>query len=116
MMRLRSPALLRDLLWLSQTGTGGLSCCRRLALRWLHPAWPGVAGGRLPLRLMAGAAAAASRSLCTSSEGILEQTGKGPPAQQPPAPTTSAEMPASAPGQNSHNAAASKEAGGLGEK
>ncbi|XP_058044520.1 glutaminase kidney isoform, mitochondrial isoform X3 [Ahaetulla prasina] len=118
MMRLRSPALLRDLLWLSQTGTGGaLSCCRRSALRWLHPAWPGVAGGRSPLRLMPGAAAsAASRALCTSSEGILEQTGKGPPAQQPPAPTTSAaEMPASAPGQNSHNAAASKEAGVLGE-
>ncbi|XP_013916391.1 PREDICTED: glutaminase kidney isoform, mitochondrial isoform X1 [Thamnophis sirtalis] len=118
MMRLRSPALLRDLLWLSQAGTGGLSCCRRSALRWLHPAWPGVAAGRLPLRLMPGAAAAAavaSRSLCTSSEGILEQTGKGPPAQQPPAPTASALMPVSAPGQNSHNAAASKEAGVLGE-
>ncbi|XP_034285473.1 glutaminase kidney isoform, mitochondrial isoform X1 [Pantherophis guttatus] len=116
MMRLRSPALLRDLLWLSQTGTGALSCCHRSALRWLHPAWAGVAGGRLPLRLMPGAAAtAATRSLCTSSEGILQQTGKGPPAQQPPAPTTSAEMPASPPGQNSHNAAASKEAGVLGE-
>ncbi|KAJ6665223.1 hypothetical protein lerEdw1_004272 [Lerista edwardsae] len=80
MMRLRSPALLRDLLRLSQTGamtaggSGLFVCCRRPALRRLHLALPAVAGRPPPLRLLPGA-----RSLCTRSEGILEEPGKGPP-------------------------------------
>ncbi|XP_044283075.1 glutaminase kidney isoform, mitochondrial isoform X2 [Varanus komodoensis] len=114
MMRLRSSALLRDLLRLSHTGGisgggGGFGCCRRLALRWLHPALPTVAGGRPPIRLPP----CGGRSLCTRSEGILEEPGKGPPQQKQAAP--SAEAPSSAAGDDGPGAGPGKEAGGSGE-
>lgn len=120
MMRLRSPALLRDLLRLSQTGAmtaggGGLFvCCRRPALRRLHLALPAVAGRPPPLRLLPGA-----RSLCTRSEGILEEPGKGPPQQQQKPtqpPSAEVEAPPSASSNNSHSTSPDKEAGGVAEK
>ncbi|XP_061464184.1 glutaminase kidney isoform, mitochondrial isoform X2 [Rhineura floridana] len=115
MMRVRSPALLRDLLRFSQSGAvavggGGFGCCHRPVLRRLHLALPAVAGCRPPIRLAPGGSGA--RSLCTPSEEILEGAGKGPPQQQlqeQAAPST--EKPAPAATNNSH----SKEAGGLGE-
>ncbi|XP_028606430.2 glutaminase kidney isoform, mitochondrial isoform X1 [Podarcis muralis] len=102
MMRLRSPALLRDLLRLSQSGAaavGGPGCCRHPLLRRLHPA---AAGCRLP--------SGAARSLCTRSEGILDEPGKGPPPpqQQQQQAAPSAEKPGA---NNSHGA----EAGGMGD-
>ncbi|XP_077175617.1 glutaminase kidney isoform, mitochondrial isoform X2 [Paroedura picta] len=108
MMRLRSAALWRDLVRggaaaaVAAAPAGeGLGGCRRVALRRLPAAWP---SRRPPLPVPAG------RALCTRSEGILEEPGKGTPAAgQAPA------SPAAPANHNSHGAEPAKEAGGAAE-
>ncbi|XP_037768472.1 glutaminase kidney isoform, mitochondrial isoform X2 [Chelonia mydas] len=85
-MRLWSSALFRELLRLSQPGGAGGSAIRRPPAPFAAAAWgagslPNPGPGRLP--------PPPARSVCTRSEGALQEPGKGPPlsARAPPADT-----------------------------
>ncbi|CAM5147643.1 unnamed protein product [Eretmochelys imbricata] len=84
-MRLWSSALFRELLRLSQPGGAGGSVIRRPPAPFAAAAW-GVGSLPSPGRLSPPPPA---RSVCTRSEGALQEPGKGPPlsARAPPADT-----------------------------
>ncbi|XP_048725692.2 glutaminase kidney isoform, mitochondrial isoform X2 [Caretta caretta] len=84
-MRLWSSALFRELLRLSQPGGAGGSAIRRPPAPFAAAAW-GAGSLPSPGRLLPPPPA---RSVCTRSEGALQEPGKGPPlsARAPPADT-----------------------------
>nr|XP_048725691.1 glutaminase kidney isoform, mitochondrial isoform X2 [Caretta caretta] len=85
-MRLWSSALFRELLRLSQPGGAGGSAIRRPPAPFAAAAW-GAGSLPSPGRLLPPPPPA--RSVCTRSEGALQEPGKGPPlsARAPPADT-----------------------------
>ncbi|XP_053899386.1 glutaminase kidney isoform, mitochondrial isoform X2 [Malaclemys terrapin pileata] len=80
-MRLWSSALLRELLRLSQSAGAGGSALRRPPAPFAAAVW---SAGSLPIPRPGPPPA---RSVCTRSEGALQEPGKGPPlsARAPPA-------------------------------
>ncbi|XP_038278712.1 glutaminase kidney isoform, mitochondrial isoform X2 [Dermochelys coriacea] len=83
-MRLWSSALFRELLRLSQPGGAGGSAIRRPPAPFAAAAW---GAGSLPNPGPGRLLPPPARSVCTRSEGALQEPGKGPPlsARAPPA-------------------------------